>query len=238
MPDRDIVLAKIGAIQKCIKRIESVTGLTAETLYYYRITATNESCSAESSVTGTVTTVASTEDTTGPTVTINQAVLQDDPTNSAPIEFSVVFNEAVTDFATGDVSLSGTAGATTATVSGSGTSYTVAPVLAADAGTYGILLSNAAGTVGTQAVLTVTGTELPPSITSQPQSQTIALGAPATFSVSASGPPPQRSASTSTCWRRPIAASSSGPTGGRRSCLFGVNYRYLVSFGFRWTRPG
>ncbi len=71
-----------------------------------------------------------------------------------------------------------------------GTSHTVAPVLAAHAGNYTILLSNAAGTVSTQAVLTVTGTDLPPSITSQPQSQTIALGAPATFSVSASGPPP------------------------------------------------
>ena len=32
MPDRDIVLAKIGAIQKCIKRIESVTGLKADRL--------------------------------------------------------------------------------------------------------------------------------------------------------------------------------------------------------------
>jgi uncharacterized protein YutE (UPF0331/DUF86 family) len=32
MPDRDIVLAKIGAIQKGIKRIESVTGLKADRL--------------------------------------------------------------------------------------------------------------------------------------------------------------------------------------------------------------
>jgi hypothetical protein len=67
-----------------------------------------------------------TYDTTGPTVTVNQAAGQADPTNTSPINFTVVFSEAVTDFATGYVTLSGTAGATTATVSGSGATYTVA----------------------------------------------------------------------------------------------------------------
>ena len=38
----------------------------------------------------------------------------------------MVFNENVTGFATGDVTLSGTAGATTATVTGSGALYNVA----------------------------------------------------------------------------------------------------------------
>jgi serine protease AprX len=38
----------------------------------------------------------------------------------------VIFNEPVSDFATGDMTLSGTAGATTATVTGSGTTYNVA----------------------------------------------------------------------------------------------------------------
>ena len=54
-------------------------------------------------------------------------------------------------------------------------------VLASNAGTYSLLVSNAGGTVSTQAVLTVTGTDLPPTITSQPQSQTVALDAPVTF---------------------------------------------------------
>ena len=54
-----------------------------------------------------------TYDTTAPTVTINQAAGQADPTNASPINFTVVFSEPVTDFATGDVTLSGTAGATT-----------------------------------------------------------------------------------------------------------------------------
>ncbi len=62
----------------------------------------------------------------GPTVTINQAAAQADPTATSPINFTVVFSEVVTGFATGDVVLSGTAGATTATVTGSGTTYNVA----------------------------------------------------------------------------------------------------------------
>src|SRR5205814_435449 len=65
-------------------------------------------------------------DITPPTVTINQAAGQADPTNTSTINFTVVFSESVSDFATGDVTLGGTAGATTATVTGSGTTYTVA----------------------------------------------------------------------------------------------------------------
>ena len=61
-----------------------------------------------------------------PTVTIDRAVGQADPTKTSPINFTVVFSESVTGFTTGDVTLSGTAGATTGTVSGSGTTYTVA----------------------------------------------------------------------------------------------------------------
>jgi uncharacterized repeat protein (TIGR01451 family) len=63
---------------------------------------------------------------TAPTVTINQAAGQSDPTGSSPINFTVVFSQSVSNFATGDVALSGTAGATTATVTGSGTTYNVA----------------------------------------------------------------------------------------------------------------
>ena len=69
---------------------------------------------------------AFTLDTVAPTVTINQAVGQADPANASPINFTVVFSESTTNFATGDVSLSGTAGATTGTVTGSGTTYNVA----------------------------------------------------------------------------------------------------------------
>ena len=49
-------------------------------------------------------------DTTPPAVTINQAAGQADPTATSPINFTVVFSEPVTDFSTGEVTLSGTAG--------------------------------------------------------------------------------------------------------------------------------
>jgi hypothetical protein len=67
-----------------------------------------------------------TYDTTKPSVTINQAGTQSDPTSASPINFTVVFSESVTGFAAADVSLSGSAGATTANVTGSGTTYNVA----------------------------------------------------------------------------------------------------------------
>lgn len=60
------------------------------------------------------------------TVTINQSLGQTDPSNSSTINFTVVFSESVSDFITGDVTLSGTAGANTATVTGSGATYNVA----------------------------------------------------------------------------------------------------------------
>ena len=65
-------------------------------------------------------------DTTPPSVTINQGATQCDPTNGSSINFTVLFSEVVADFAIGDVTLGGTAGATTAAVTGSGTTYNVA----------------------------------------------------------------------------------------------------------------
>ena len=65
-------------------------------------------------------------DNTSPTVSINQAAGQPDPTRNSTINFTVLFSEPVADFATGDVTLGGTAGATTANVTGSGTTYSVA----------------------------------------------------------------------------------------------------------------
>ncbi len=52
------------------------------------------------------------------------------------------------------------------------------------------MVSNDGGPVSAQAILTVTGTDLPPAIASQPQSQTVSIGAPVTLAVAASGPPP------------------------------------------------
>ncbi len=67
-----------------------------------------------------------TYDITPPTVTINQAVGQADPTNASPIRFTVVFSESVNGFTASDVTLGGTApGVLTKTVTGSGTTYTI-----------------------------------------------------------------------------------------------------------------
>jgi hypothetical protein len=76
---------------------------------------------ADGSFTGEVYTI----DKAGPTVTINQAVGQADPTAAAPIHFTAVFNEDVLDFGNGDVTITGTAGGTkTASVTNSGDNRT------------------------------------------------------------------------------------------------------------------
>jgi hypothetical protein len=70
-----------------------------------------------------------TVDNTSPTVTINQAAGQADPTNTLPINFTVVFSETVTGFDSADVSFSGSSISTTAagiSITGSGTTYNVA----------------------------------------------------------------------------------------------------------------
>ena len=83
----------------------------------------------------------------GPTVTINQAVGQADPTNASPVNFTAVFSEAVTGFETGDVTLSGTADATTGTVTeiapNDGTTYNVA--VSGMTGSGSVIASIAAG---------------------------------------------------------------------------------------------
>ena len=65
-------------------------------------------------------------DCTGPTVTVNQAQGQDDPASTGPINFTVVFGEDVTGFDADDVTLSGTAGASSTVVTGGPATYNVA----------------------------------------------------------------------------------------------------------------
>ena len=75
-------------------------------------------------------------DNVRPTVTIDQAPAQVDPTGTSPILFSVVFSEAVIGFDASDIDLSAstTGGALVATVSGSGGLYTVSVTGMADEG--------------------------------------------------------------------------------------------------------
>ena len=62
-----------------------------------------------------------------PTVSINQAALQADPTSASPIVFDVLFSISVTGFDSSDVDLSGSSvgGTLVAFVTGSGSAYTV-----------------------------------------------------------------------------------------------------------------
>lgn len=64
-------------------------------------------------------------DRNAPSVSIEQHATQVDPTSDSPVVFQVQFNETVTGFDAADVLISGSAGATMAVVSGSGSSYTV-----------------------------------------------------------------------------------------------------------------
>ncbi|HNC07298.1 MAG TPA: Ig-like domain-containing protein, partial [Anaerolineales bacterium] len=104
-----------------------VNGLTADGVVTASIAANVATDAAGNNNTASTSTDNQvTYDTVAPTVTIDQAVGQLDPTNTSPINFTVVFSEAVTGFATGDVTLTGTAGATNAVVTGGPTTYTVA----------------------------------------------------------------------------------------------------------------
>jgi N,N-dimethylformamidase beta subunit-like protein len=83
-------------------------------------------------------------DATPPTVTINQAASQADPTSASPIIFSAVFSEAVSGFTSGGVTIGGTAGGTkTVTVSGGPSTYDVAVSGMTTAGT--VIATIAAG---------------------------------------------------------------------------------------------
>jgi hypothetical protein len=65
-------------------------------------------------------------DTSRPSVTVNQASGQADPTKNSPINFAVVFNESVSDFVNTDVTIGGTAAGTkSVAVTGGGSNYNV-----------------------------------------------------------------------------------------------------------------
>ncbi|MCB0703369.1 MAG: hypothetical protein KDC55_11745, partial [Ignavibacteriae bacterium] len=67
-----------------------------------------------------------TVDKTAPVGTIALASGQADPTSDSPINFALTFSENVYGLTDGDIDVSGTAGATTAVVTGSGDTYNVA----------------------------------------------------------------------------------------------------------------
>ena len=114
--------------------------------------------------------VSVTIDTVGPTGTLNQAVGQADPSSALSINFTATFSETVHGFAGTDITYSGTAGATTATVTGAGPynvavsgmtqSGTVIPALTASKVTDAAGNANTAAT-STDATVTYVDTTAP-----------------------------------------------------------------------------
>lgn len=114
-----------------------------------------------------------------PSVTINQAAGQADPATTSPVHFTAVFSEPIVGFTAADITLGGTAGATTATiteitpndgttfdvaVSGMTTNGTVTASLAADVVTDAEGNGNQAST-STDNIITVNIDNTPPVIT-------------------------------------------------------------------------
>ena len=130
----DIVIGGVGGA-------DSNPQMVSSTLYTFDLTPSGQGAvtvtvpdgSAQDGV-GNWNTVSNTfsitYDTTAPTVTINQAVGQSDPTGISPINFTVVFSEAMTGFTGADVDLSGTSDAASTVVTeiapNDGTTYNVA----------------------------------------------------------------------------------------------------------------
>ena len=148
-----------------------------------------------------------------PTVTINQAGAQADPTGTSPINFTVVFSESVANFATGDVTITGTAGGTkTATVTGSGTTYNVAATGMTTAGTViasinagvatdGAGNGNTASTSTDNSVSWTTGavcTRIAPTLSINTTAQNVKTNATAVYTISVTNNDTAACAGTST----------------------------------------
>jgi uncharacterized protein (TIGR02145 family) len=165
----------------------AISGATAS-----RFTLSNVQSGNAGTYAVVVTNSAGTDTSSGAVLTVNPATVapsiitqpqSQTLTAGSSVEFSVA--------ATGTAPLSfqwyvgGTAisGATLST-------YTISNVQAANAGTYTVMVSNGTlpNATSNGAVLTVNAaTLIPPSLTAQPQSQTVLVGQSVTFSVSASG---------------------------------------------------
>jgi len=109
-----------------------------------------------------------------PTVTINQATTQLDPTATSPINFTVVFSANVTGFTGSDVVITGTAGGTkTVTVTGSGSIYNAAVSGMTTAGT--VIANIPAGVATSGGVGNLISTSTDNQVTWAPGSPTVTI---------------------------------------------------------------
>ncbi|MGI8653732.1 MAG: ExeM/NucH family extracellular endonuclease [Pyrinomonadaceae bacterium] len=190
--------------------------------------------------TGTQSTALSiTIDTAAPTAAINQADNQADPTASSPINFTVVFSESVSNFTTGDVTLSGTAEATTATVTGEGTTYniavsgmtqsgTVIATIAAGVATDAAGNTNTAST-STDNMVTYNAPMSPVFTNSTPPNGTV--GTPYTFTFTASGTPPPTFSVTSNTPPPGLTLAANGTLSGTPTTAGNFTFTVTASNG-------
>ena len=102
--------AESGLVTNGTVASATVAGLSNNTNYHWQARAVDNNGLASDWVSFGDNPEADTDfrvDLTRPSVAINQAATQVDPTGASPIKFTAVFNEDVTGFATGDVTLTG-----------------------------------------------------------------------------------------------------------------------------------
>ncbi|MEG3960099.1 ELWxxDGT repeat protein, partial [Microcoleus sp. herbarium2] len=135
----DFTLNKTGTVNGNIASVSAATGTTID-VTVNRIsgdgnlgldvpaTATINDIPGNALTAAFTTDQTYTVDTTPPTVTINEATAQTDPTATSPINFTVTFSEPVTGFDATDIDLSTSTatGTLTPTITGDGPVYTVA----------------------------------------------------------------------------------------------------------------
>jgi len=129
-------------------------------------------------------------DTQAPTVSVQLAVGQSNPTTTSPITFLVNFSDPVSVFTSANVVLSGTAGATTATVSGSETAFTVTVTGMSQAGTVTLTVSagvasDAAGNLSAAASASL---QFTPAVVTPPVTPVPPTGVPTTPPVQPTSP--------------------------------------------------
>lgn len=172
----------------------TITGMTSDGTVIASIPASAAfDAAGNSSAASSSTDNSVTVDITRPTVTINQGGAQIDPTAGNSITFNAVFSEAVTGFTNGDITITGTAGATTANVSsGDNITWTVTVTGVTSDGTVVVSIpANAAqDAVGnnnfasTSTDNTVTRDTAPPTITGlNPNDNSSSVAISSTFTI-------------------------------------------------------
>ncbi len=154
----------------------TLLGITSGTITAYVPAGVATGASGTNLVSNTLTW---TFDTSGPTVTVNQASGQVDPTGVSPINFTAVFSAPVTGFNSSDVTVSGTAAGTkTVTITALSTqTYTISISGMTSSGTVTV-------SIPADAVLSITGSH--PNRASTSTDNTVSFILPAKWVVTAS----------------------------------------------------